>query len=209
MKGRSAGSPAPDGGSRLSSGSSGSGSGGGGGPAGGAASAAATSVVGETATRLRPYEAMFLVFNKEAKKSHDYLEEHLKALLDKVGAKLVRFGKWEQRSLAYEIKGQRDGIFYLTYFEVDPKAITTLKREAELSEFVLRVLILALDRVPTEDDERRRAGSIEEALREGEEQRGEGGFDGGGGGGGGDRRRGRGPRGDAGPADSAGDAAQS
>lgn len=150
--------------------------------------------------RLRPYEAMFLVFNKEAKKSHDYLEEHLKGLLEKVGAKISRFGKWEQRSLAYEIKGQRDGIFYLCYFEIDPKAISTLKREAELSELVLRVLILALDRVPTEDEERRRAAAVEEALREGEEQRGEGGFDGGGGGGGGggDRRRGRGPRGDGG-----------
>jgi small subunit ribosomal protein S6 len=160
-----------------------------------------------SAAQLRPYEAMFLVFNKEARKSHDYLEEHLKALLEKVGAKLSRFVKWEQRSLAYEIKGQRDGIFYLCYFEADPKSIATLKRETELSELVLRMLLLALDRIPTEDEERKRATAVEEALREGEEQRGEGSFDGGGGG---DRRRGRGgPRGDSAPApmDAVGDGA--
>ncbi len=158
--------------------------------------------------RMRPYEAMFLVFNKEARKSHDYLEEHIKSLLEKVGATVSRFNKWEQRSLAYEIKGQREGIFFLTYFEANPAVIGTLKREAELSELVLRMLVLALDRIPTEDEERRRATSVEEALREGEEQRGEGGFDGGGERGGGERRRGRGPRGDsmAPAADPAGDA---
>jgi len=158
--------------------------------------------------RLRPYEAMFLVANKEARKTHDYLEEHVKSLLDKVGARPSRFGKWEQRTLAYEIKGQREGIFYLCYFEVDPKQIAALKREAALSELVLRMLVLALDRIPTEDEERRRAASVEEALREGEEVRGEGGFEGGGGGGG-DRRRGRGPRGESGGIEPSGAGAMS
>ena len=140
--------------------------------------------------RTRAYEAMFLVFNKEARKTHEYLEEHLKALLEKVGAKLVRFGKWDQRQLAYEVKGQREGIFYLAYFESDPLAMATLKREVQLSELVLRMLLLALDRIPTEDELRKRSTIAEEAMREGEELRGEGGYDGGGGGGG-DRRRGR------------------
>jgi ribosomal protein S6 len=156
---------------------------------------------------MRPYEAMFLVANKEARKTHDYLEEHVKGLLEKVGAKVSRFGKWEQRTLAYEIKGQREGIFYLCYFEVDPTHISILKRETELSELVLRMLVLGLDRIPSEDEERRRAASVEEALREGEEVRGEGGFEGGGGGG--DRRRGRGSRGDSAGADAGGDGAMS
>ena len=57
--------------------------------------------------------------------------------------------------------------------------ISHLKREAELSELVLRALVLALDRIPTEDELRKRSSSAEEAMREGEELRGEGGFDGG------------------------------
>lgn len=155
---------------------------------------------------LRPYEAMFLVFNKEARKTHEYLEEHVKALLEKVGAKVVRFHRWDQRQLAYEIKGQREGIFYLLYLEADPASIATLKREVELSELVLRSLILALDRIPTEEELHKRSNSAEEAMREGEELRGEGGFDGGGR----DRRHGRsGGRGfdGAGPGPDAGAAA--
>ena len=113
--------------------------------------------------RVRPYEGMFVVFNKEARKTHEYLEEHVKGLLEKVHAKVVRFTKWDQRQLAFEINGQREGIYYLCYFEAPTDAIAHLKRESELSELVLRALILALDRIPTE-----------------EELRGEGGFDGGG-----------------------------
>jgi small subunit ribosomal protein S6 len=145
--------------------------------------------VADPKARSRPYEAMFLAFNKEARKTHEYLEEHVKALLEKVGAKVVRFHRWDQRQLAYEVKGQREGIFYLCYFESDPQSIATLKREAELSELLLRMLILALDRIPTEEEVRKRSTTAEEAMREGEELRGEGGFDGGGRG---DRRRGRG-----------------
>src|SRR5262245_44860262 len=122
---------------------------------------------------------MFLAYNKEARKTHEYLEEHVKALLEKVGAKVVRFNRWDQRQLAYEVKGQREGIFYLVYVEADPESIASLKREAELSELVLRMLILALDRIPTEEELRKRSSTAEEAMREGEELRGEGGFDGG------------------------------
>ena len=43
--------------------------------------------------RVRPYEGMFVVFNKEARKTHEYLEEHVKALLEKIGAKISRFTK--------------------------------------------------------------------------------------------------------------------
>jgi ribosomal protein S6 len=140
-----------------------------------------------TEAKLRPYEAMFLVHNKEARKTHEYLEEHVRALLGKVGAKVSRFARWDQRQLAYEIKGQREGIFYLCYAEIDPSAIAALRREAELSELVLRMLVLALDRIPTEEEARKRSSTAEEAMREGEELRGEVGYDGGG-----DRRRGRG-----------------
>jgi len=136
---------------------------------------------------MRPYEAMFLVYNKEARKTHEYLEEHVRALLEKVGAKVVRFHRWDQRQLAYEVKGQREGIFYLCYLEARTDAIGALRREAELSELVLRMLLLALDRIPSEEEMRRRSSTAEEAMREGEELRGEGGFDGRG-----DRRRGRG-----------------
>lgn len=116
-----------------------------------------------------PYEGMFVVFNKEAQKSHDYLEEYVKGLLQKVGASLVRLTKWDERQLAYEIKGQTEGIFYLAYFEAQGNSVKELRREAELSEIILRLLVLRIDSVPAEEDvkgPRRRS-------EEGEERSGE------------------------------------
>ena len=107
---------------------------------------------------MNPYEGMFVVYNKEAQKEHDYLEQLVTGLLEKVGAQLVRLTKWDERQLAYEINGQRDGIFYLAHFEAPGDAIAALKREAELNEIVLRLLVLRLDRIPTEEEVDRKSG---------------------------------------------------
>jgi small subunit ribosomal protein S6 len=101
---------------------------------------------------------MFVVYNKDAQSDHAYLEEHIRGLLEKVGARLVRMSKWDERQLAYEINGQRDGIFYLTYFDAAGESISELRHEIELSELVLRLLILRLDEIPTEEEVARRSG---------------------------------------------------
>jgi len=109
-------------------------------------------------TRLNPYETMFVVANKEAQKSHDYLEEHLRGLIGKVGGEVVRLDKWDERQLAYEIDGQKEGIFYLGFIQAEGSAIAELKREAELSELVLRLLVLRLDQIPDPEEVDRRSG---------------------------------------------------
>lgn len=122
-----------------------------------------------------PYEGMFVVHNKEAKKDHDYLEEYIRGVLDKVGATVVRLAKWDERQLAYEIEGQRDGIFYLCHFESEGSRIADLRREARLSEVILRLLVLKLDEIPSEDEVRRRSGRAvkeEETKEEGAKEEG-------------------------------------
>jgi ribosomal protein S6 len=91
--------------------------------------------------RTRAYEGMFVAFNKEARKTHEYLEEHIQALLTKVGAKVVRFHKWDQRQLAFEINGQREGIYYLVYFEAPTDVIAHQARGG--ASIVLRALVRA------------------------------------------------------------------
>ncbi len=109
---------------------------------------------------------MFVLFNKEAQKDHDYLEEHVKQLIDKVGGTVKRLSKWDERQLAYEINGQRDGIFYLCFFEAEGSVIAELRRECELSELVLRLLVLRLDKIPSEEDVRRQSGRRAEKEEE-------------------------------------------
>ena len=115
-----------------------------------------------------PYEGMFVVYNKEAQKTHDYLEQHIRDVLTKVGATVVRLSKWDERQLAYEIKGQRDGIFYLCYFDSEGGKLADLRREAELSEIILRLLVLQLDEVPSEEEVLKRSGRSRKESEEAE-----------------------------------------
>ena len=52
---------------------------------------------------------------------------------------------WEERRLAYPIKGHRKGTYWLTYFRVDSSRLTELNRECILSESILRSLVLKVD----------------------------------------------------------------
>lgn len=52
---------------------------------------------------------------------------------------------WEERKLAYPIRGQRKGTYWLVYFKSDPEKIGAIERECQLSETILRALILKVD----------------------------------------------------------------
>jgi len=91
---------------------------------------------------------MFLVDSKSLKKGSDEVVDHIKALISKSEGKVVEFGKWDERKLAYEIKGTVNGTYYLCYFTGGPDTITVLNRECELSPLVLRALFLKIAAIP-------------------------------------------------------------
>ena len=90
------------------------------------------------------YEGMFLTHNKEARKETDYLGEHVKELIEKVGGEIAQMTRWDERRLAYPIKGVTHGIYYLTYFTGDSATDSKLRAEVRLSNLILRHLTLKL-----------------------------------------------------------------
>lgn len=75
-------------------------------------------------------------------------------ILTKNGAEVVSLNKWDERKLAYEIKGKARGTYLLTYFNSDPTWIAAMERDVQLSEDIMRVMILRTDRMSTEDIEK-------------------------------------------------------
>lgn len=117
------------------------------------------------------YEGMFLFDSNLAGRDWPGLESHVQELLTKNGAELVYSERWPDRKLSYEIKKCRKGTYYLTYFRAPPTAIQGLKRDTELSERILRLLVLYDEALVEECDKRVRRevrGSPEEIeqLRE-------------------------------------------
>lgn len=92
------------------------------------------------------YEGMFLL-SQQATSDLTEAVEHVKGLLARAEAEVIGLGKWDDRKLAYQISGQRRGTFLLSFFKAPGRNIARLDRDCNLSDVVLRSLILRADHV--------------------------------------------------------------
>ncbi len=97
---------------------------------------------------MKLYEGMFLVDPIQASASWDKVAEHIHNILNKAGAKIIQEVNWGDRKLAYDIKRQKRGTYYLVYFETPPQTISQIKVDCQLSEYLLRTLFLSIKEVP-------------------------------------------------------------
>jgi len=91
---------------------------------------------------------MFVIDARHAGKEGREIEEKIEGLVNKVGGEVVGMKRWDERKLAYEIKGCGTGIYMLTYFKGEPDMVQGLNRECKLSPFVLRLLALKVNEIP-------------------------------------------------------------
>ena len=102
----------------------------------------------------RLYEGLFLVDSAEAAADWDGVNTTIKNILEKAGAEIVSIKKWNEYRLAYGIKGKTRGTYILCYFRVDGKKIRDIERDVQLSERIMRVLILSADHMTQEGIEK-------------------------------------------------------
>ena len=62
---------------------------------------------------MKNYEGLFLVNIAHASKDWDSVASHVRTILEKNGAEIVYFDKWQERRLAYEIGRHRKGVYIL------------------------------------------------------------------------------------------------
>lgn len=96
------------------------------------------------------YEGMFLIDSAEAAKDWEGVLEFIKRILTKGDCEIVSVRKWDERALAYPIKKCTRGTYILTYFRADGKKNHEIEREVQLSERIIRVLILRADHLTEE-----------------------------------------------------------
>jgi small subunit ribosomal protein S6 len=76
--------------------------------------------------------------------------DHLKGILEKCGASIINFRKWDDRRLAYEVEGNKRGVYFLVYFNAPTLAISDLERRCNQSEQMLRMMVTRAEHLPTE-----------------------------------------------------------
>ena len=121
--------------------------------------------------RINQYEAMFL-FPQAAVSDLEGTLDFTRELLERADAEIIAMGKWDERRLAYDIKGNKRGLYVLAFFRAPANKLASLERDCNLSERLLRAMVVRAD--GKTDDEMKAAVSEqrtrdEAALRAEEE----------------------------------------
>ena len=108
----------------------------------------------KTMAKNKLYEGMFLVDSTEAGADWDGVMAAIKRVLERVKAEIVSMKKWDERRLAYEIRGKARGTYILCYFRADGRKVQEIERAVQLSEQIMRVLILSAEAMSKEHIEK-------------------------------------------------------
>ncbi|AOH38824.1 30S ribosomal protein S6 [Dialister pneumosintes] len=93
---------------------------------------------------MNKYELMFIVNVAD--------EEKIKAAVQlvqdtvkRIGGTVDKVDEWGKRTLAYEVKKQREGYYVVVNFQADPAQITELDRIIKIREEIIRHIIIKLE----------------------------------------------------------------
>jgi small subunit ribosomal protein S6 len=100
--------------------------------------------------RTYTYEAMFLI-GQAAAADLASVVDHIKEIFARSHAEILAMKKWDERRLAFEIKKQKRGLYILTYFKASNTVLSQIERDCNLSEKVLRVMILRADHLTPDE----------------------------------------------------------
>jgi len=96
------------------------------------------------------YEGLFL-FGQSVASDLGAVVEHVRDMLERAGGEIIAMKKWDERRLAYPIKKHKRGMYLLVYFSAAPKALAAIERSSNLSELVLRSMIIRADHLTDEE----------------------------------------------------------
>lgn len=94
---------------------------------------------------MRKYEVMFIVKATIESSLVEQTAESFKKLLTDNKAKVLEMKALGEKKLAYPIKKETNGYYFLMQIESNPEAISEFDRKALIDENMLRHLIVKLD----------------------------------------------------------------
>lgn len=97
--------------------------------------------------KVQLYEGMYIL---NATLSEDARQKALEKILSGItnqGGEIHKIHEQGKKKLAYELRGRREGYYYLLYFSLDASCIRELWSEYHLNEDLLRFMTLGVDQV--------------------------------------------------------------
>ena len=91
------------------------------------------------------YEGMFLLDSSRFVRDPEAVSGQIPEMIQKAGGEILVSRLWEERRLAYPIKGHRKGSYWLAYFRLDGSKLADIRRKCQLSDSILRELFVKVD----------------------------------------------------------------
>ena len=98
-------------------------------------------------SKVKLYEALILLNQPSVATDFEGCIEHVREIFRRAEAEVIVLRKWDERRLAFEIAGQKRGTYLLAYIKVAGNQIAMIERDSNLSEQVLRILVLRADHI--------------------------------------------------------------
>jgi small subunit ribosomal protein S6 len=88
---------------------------------------------------------MFILDSNRFGRDPDGMSGQLNALIEKHGGEILVSRLWEERRLAYPIKNQKKGTYWLIYLRMDSLKLKTVREQCEINESLLRYMFLKIE----------------------------------------------------------------
>jgi len=95
---------------------------------------------------MNKYEIMFIIKTTIDEKAVNETADNLKSIITDMKGKIVDFRELGQKELAYPIKKEISGFYYVLTCEAQPPVIAEFNRKARIDENLLRHLIIKKDK---------------------------------------------------------------
>lgn len=91
------------------------------------------------------YDGMFILDAGRYSRDPQGVSGQIAKVITDAGGEILVTRLWEERRLAYPIKGQRKGVYWLTYFRLEGDKLAAVRQQFRLSESILRMLFVRVD----------------------------------------------------------------
>jgi len=93
------------------------------------------------------YEGMYILTSTLSEDARSKALEKITKGIEAKGGEICKVHTQGRRKLAYEIRGSREGYYYLLYFKAPSQSLAQLWKEYHLNEDLLRFLTLRTEEV--------------------------------------------------------------
>lgn len=97
------------------------------------------------ATLTHHYEGMFILDSGKYGANPEAAAAEVSGIIEKAGGTVVAHRPWQDSKLAYQINGNRKGLYYLAFFTAPGSAIGTITGIVKLNDNVIRHMVLSHD----------------------------------------------------------------